>query len=87
MDLLSNRGGAVLQPAVPLRKNPAATCKQCLLHVVGTPVHPFRTAWYQLTGWTLFAAASIGVPDGGVTVMLLGVALGVLALARRFLVR
>ena len=35
MDLLSNRGGAVLQPAVPLRKNPAATCKLCLLHVVG----------------------------------------------------
>jgi hypothetical protein len=48
---------------------------------------PFGTAGHQLTGWTLFSMASIGVPDGGVTVMLLGVALGVLALARRFLMR
>jgi hypothetical protein len=48
---------------------------------------PFRTAGHQLTGWTLFGAVSIGVPDGGVTVMLIGVALGVLALARRFFMR
>jgi VPDSG-CTERM exosortase interaction domain len=34
-----------------------------------------------------FWSRSIGVPDGGITVMLLGVALGVLALARRFLIR
>ncbi len=59
----------------------------CVGNLNGIVAIPFRTAWYQLTGWTLFAAASIGVPDDGVTVMLLGVALGVLALARRFLVR
>jgi hypothetical protein len=41
---------------------------------------PFLAGWHWLTGWTLFGT---GVPDGGVTVMLLGVALGVLALARR----
>jgi len=48
---------------------------------------PFLASGHYLTGWTLFAAASVGVPDGGITVMLLGVALGVLALARRFLTR
>ena len=37
-----------------------------------------------LTGWTLIG---VGVPDGGITVMLLGAALAVLALARRFLMR
>jgi hypothetical protein len=45
---------------------------------------PFPADWHWLTGWTLFGT---GVPDGGVTVMLLGVALGVLALARGFLMR
>ena len=48
---------------------------------------PFLTAGHHLTGWTLFGAGSTGVPDGGITVMLLGVALGVVALARRFLMR
>jgi hypothetical protein len=48
---------------------------------------PFRASGHQLTGWTLFGAAGVGVPDGGLTVMLLGAALGVLALARRFLMR
>ena len=48
---------------------------------------PFLASGHHLTGWTLFTAAGVGVPDGGVTVMLLGVALGVLALARRFLMR
>jgi hypothetical protein len=48
---------------------------------------PILAAGHRLTGWTLFGPRSIGVPDGGITVMLLGVALGVLALARRFLVR
>jgi hypothetical protein len=48
---------------------------------------PFLAGRHCLTGWTLFRAAGAGVPDGGVTVMLLGVALGVLALARRFLTR
>jgi hypothetical protein len=48
---------------------------------------PFLAAGHYLTGWTLFGPLSVGVPDGGITVMLLGVALGVLALARRFLMR
>jgi hypothetical protein len=48
---------------------------------------PFLAGLHCLTGWTLFGAGGAGVPDGGVTVMLLGVALGVLALARRFLIR
>jgi hypothetical protein len=48
---------------------------------------PFLAGLHCLTGWTLFGTGGAGVPDGGVTVMLLGVALGVLALARRFLIR
>ena len=48
---------------------------------------PFLASGHCLTGWTLFGTGGAGVPDGGVTVMLLGVALGVLALARRFLMR
>lgn len=48
---------------------------------------PFLAAGHYLTGWTLFGPRGAGVPDGGITVMLLGVALGVLALARRFLMR
>jgi hypothetical protein len=48
---------------------------------------PFLAAGHSLIGWTLFGPRGVGVPDGGITVMLLGVALGVLALARRFLVR
>ena len=46
---------------------------------------PLVAAGHRLTGWTLFGPGSVGVPDGGLTVMLLGAALGVLALARRFL--
>lgn len=48
---------------------------------------PFLAAGHCLTGWTLFGPRDVGIPDGGITVMLLGVALGVLALARRFLMR
>ena len=48
---------------------------------------PFLAAGYYLTGWTLLGPGSVGVPDGGLTVALLGAALGVLALARRFLRR
>jgi hypothetical protein len=41
---------------------------------------------YGLSGWTLFTGGGVpGVPDGGTTVMLLGVALGALGMARRFL--
>jgi hypothetical protein len=56
-------------------------------NLTGIVTIPLLAGWHFLTGWTLFGTGSAGVPDGGVTVMLLGVALGVLALARRFLVR
>jgi hypothetical protein len=39
---------------------------------------PFLAVGHHLTGWTLFAAATTGVPGGGIAVMLLGVALAVL---------
>ena len=48
---------------------------------------PFRAAGHYLTGWTLLGPGSVGIPDGGLTVMLLGTALGVLALTRLFLMR
>jgi hypothetical protein len=48
---------------------------------------PFLAAGHSLTGWTLFGSGGTGVPDGGLTVTLLGAALGVLALTRRFLIR
>jgi hypothetical protein len=38
--------------------------------------------YFKMTGWTLLNPT--GVPDGGTTVMLLGVALGVLGMTRRF---
>ena len=56
-------------------------------NLTGIVTIPFLAGRHCLTGWTLFGTSSAGVPDGGVTVMLLGVALGVLALARRFLMR
>jgi hypothetical protein len=40
---------------------------------------------HGLSGWALFTAPGGAVPDGGATVMLLGVALGALGAARRFL--
>jgi hypothetical protein len=46
---------------------------------------PLRAGEHHLTGWTLLGPGRLGVPDGGLTVMLLGAALGALALARRFL--
>jgi len=39
----------------------------------------------RLTQWTLFGPAGAGVPDGGITVMLLGLALGALGTARRYI--
>ena len=39
---------------------------------------------HGLSGWALFTAGGVGVPDGGTTVMLLGAALGTLGLVRRF---
>jgi hypothetical protein len=40
---------------------------------------------YGLSGWILFNQTGPPTPDGGVTVMLLGTALGALGMARRFL--
>jgi hypothetical protein len=40
---------------------------------------------YGLSGWILFNQTGPATPDGGVTVMLLGTALGALGMARRFL--
>lgn len=48
---------------------------------------PFLAAGHYLIGCALFGPCGVGVPDGGITVMLLGIALGMLALARRFLMR
>lgn len=42
---------------------------------------------HGLSGWALFTGGGVGVPDGGATVMLLGAALAVLGISRRFLVR
>ena len=40
---------------------------------------------HGLSGWALFTASGGAVPDGGTTVMLLGMALGALDIVRRFL--
>jgi len=46
---------------------------------------PATAGGYGLSGWTLFGTGVPGVPDGGITAVLLGTALGALGLARRFL--
>ncbi len=46
---------------------------------------PATGGGYGLSGWTLFGPGGVQVPGGGITVMLLGVALGALGIARRFL--
>ena len=46
---------------------------------------PATAGGYGLSGWTLFGTGVPGVPDGGITAILLGTALGALGLARRFL--
>ena len=45
---------------------------------------PATAGGYGLSGWTLFGSAG-SVPDGGTTVMLLGAGLGVLGMARRYI--
>jgi VPDSG-CTERM motif len=50
----------------------------------GTITIPSTAGGYGLSGWTLFGSAG-SVPDGGTTVMLLGVALGALGMARRYI--
>jgi hypothetical protein len=46
---------------------------------------PATAGGYGLSGWTLFGPGTPGVPDGGTTAMLLGAALSVLGVARRYL--
>jgi len=46
---------------------------------------PATAGGYGLSGWTLFGTGGNGVPDGGTTAMLLGMAFGALGMARRFL--
>jgi hypothetical protein len=50
--------------------------------MITIPPTAFR---HGLSGWALFGASHIGVPDGGTTVMLLGASLGALAVVRRWL--
>jgi hypothetical protein len=45
---------------------------------------PATGGGFDLSGWTLFGPGG-RVPDGGITVMLLGVALGALGIAHRFM--
>lgn len=56
-------------------------------HLRGIIMVPLIAAGHHLSGWTLLGPGGVGVPDGGLTVALLGVALAVLALTRRFLMR
>jgi hypothetical protein len=51
----------------------------------GTIEIPATAGGYGLSGWTLFGTGVPGVPDGGITAVLLGTALGALGLVRRFL--
>lgn len=53
----------------------------------GTITIPATAGGYGLSGWTLFTGDGQGVPDGGTTLMLLGMAFGSLGMARRFLKR
>ena len=46
---------------------------------------PATAGRYGLSGWTLFGPGVPGVPDGGTTAMLLGTALSVLGIARRYM--
>jgi len=50
----------------------------------GTITIPASAGGYGLSGWTLFGSAAT-TPDGGTTVMLLGAALGVLGMVRRYI--
>ena len=52
--------------------------------VINIPENGFG---HGLSGWALFTAGGVGVPDGGATVMLLGAALALLGITRRLLAR
>jgi hypothetical protein len=47
---------------------------------------PATAGRYGLSGWTLFGPGVPGVPDGGTTAMLLGTALSMLGIARRYII-
>jgi hypothetical protein len=51
----------------------------------GTITIPGFAGRYGLSGYTLFGPGTPGVPDGGTTAMLLGAALSVLGVARRYI--
>jgi hypothetical protein len=51
----------------------------------GTITIPGFAGRYGLSGYTLFGPGGQGVPDGGTTAMLLGAALSVLGVARRYI--
>ncbi len=52
----------------------------------GTISIPATGLGHGLSGWALFTAPGGAVPDGGTTVMLLGAALSVLGVVRRFFI-
>jgi VPDSG-CTERM motif len=51
----------------------------------GTITIPAAAGRYDLSGWMLFRSGVPTVPDGGTTAMLLGAALSVLGIARRYM--
>lgn len=53
----------------------------------GTISIPATGGGHGLSGWALFTAPGGAVPDGGATAMLLGAALGMIGVMRRFLIR
>jgi hypothetical protein len=53
----------------------------------GSIIIPATGLGHGLSGWALFTGPLGTVPDGGMTVMLLGASLGALGMARRFLRR
>lgn len=54
--------------------------------LTGRILIPTIRAQHGLPNWALFTSRPVGVPDGGATVMMLGVALGTLGAVRRYLI-
>jgi hypothetical protein len=53
-------------------------------NLTGIITIPAITGCNRLTGWTLFGPAGVGVLDGGITAVLLALAVCVLGMFRRF---
>jgi hypothetical protein len=53
-------------------------------NLTGTLNIPGSAGLSRLTGWTLLRSTGVGVPDGGITVIMLGLALCILGVSRRF---